>query len=72
MRELFAAAKKRAPCIIFIDEIDAIGSHRNPKEQQVRDRAANHAPMPRMRPRQFRARTSRRVSGVPSEGGRAS
>jgi ATP-dependent metalloprotease len=34
VRDLFKAAKANAPCIIFIDEIDAVGSARNPKDQQ--------------------------------------
>ena len=28
MRALFAAAKAKAPCIVFVDELDAVGQSR--------------------------------------------
>ena len=33
IRDLFAAARKAAPCIVFIDEVDAVASKRNSRDQ---------------------------------------
>ncbi|KAK7419177.1 i-AAA protease yme1 [Neonectria punicea] len=33
VRELFTAAKAKSPAIVFIDELDAIGGKRNPRDQ---------------------------------------
>lgn len=35
IRELFQAAKKHAPCIVFIDEIDAVGSKRSSRDNSA-------------------------------------
>ncbi|KAH8915374.1 ATP-dependent metallopeptidase Hfl [Atractiella rhizophila] len=34
IRELFKQARANSPAIVFIDELDAIGSRRNPRDQQ--------------------------------------
>jgi cell division protease FtsH len=36
VRDMFEQAKKNAPCIVFIDEIDAVGRHRGagPRQRQ--------------------------------------
>ncbi|WVY92306.1 hypothetical protein V8G54_037820 [Vigna mungo] len=41
VRDLFSAARKIAPCIILIDEIDAMGGKRNPLESNWRRMTLN-------------------------------
>ncbi|RHZ81455.1 hypothetical protein Glove_120g68 [Diversispora epigaea] len=41
VRELFASARRKAPSIVFIDELDAIGSKRNPKDQTYMKQTLN-------------------------------
>ena len=41
IRDLFKQARARAPAIIFIDELDAIGGKRNPKDQAYAKQTLN-------------------------------
>lgn len=41
IRDLFSQARARAPAIIFIDELDAIGGKRNPKDQAYAKQTLN-------------------------------
>ncbi|KAJ2855076.1 hypothetical protein J3B02_002352 [Coemansia erecta] len=41
VRSLFSAAREKAPSIVFIDEIDAIGSKRNPRDQTYMKQTLN-------------------------------
>jgi cell division protease FtsH len=41
VRDMFEQAKKNAPCIVFIDEIDAVGRHRGARPWQFRMTSAN-------------------------------
>ncbi len=41
VRDLFTKGKKKAPCIIFIDEIDAVGKHRGAGGNDEREQTLN-------------------------------
>ncbi len=41
IRTLFERARKEAPCIIFIDEVDALGSKRNSESNNEKDQTLN-------------------------------
>ncbi|KAI0244141.1 i-AAA protease yme1 [Massospora cicadina] len=41
VRDLFAAARKRAPSIVFIDELDSVGARRNPKDPSFMKQTLN-------------------------------
>ena len=41
VRELFAAARKKEPAIIFIDELDAVGGKRSNRDQQYMKQTLN-------------------------------
>jgi cell division protease FtsH len=41
VRDLFKKAKKKSPCIIFIDEIDAVGKHRGAGGNDEREQTLN-------------------------------
>jgi ATP-dependent metalloprotease len=41
VRDLFAAARKKQPAIIFIDELDAVGGKRSGREQQYLKQTLN-------------------------------
>ncbi|KAF5365739.1 hypothetical protein D9758_003350 [Tetrapyrgos nigripes] len=41
VRELFAAARKKQPAIIFIDELDAVGGKRSSRDQQYMKQTLN-------------------------------
>ena len=41
IRDLFSQARDKAPAIIFIDELDAIGGKRNPKDQAYAKQTLN-------------------------------
>lgn len=42
IRELFSQARDKAHAIIFIDELDAIGGKRNPKDQAYAKQTLNN------------------------------